>query len=87
MKTEKLKETVVNATSVSEVYGLMQMIYETKEHNVHMTKTVNGWSAKVFKVKKVVNGKDVYYKENFLLKESGSTFVEAFKSASLAWLK
>lgn len=87
MKADKLREAVENVTSVSEVYDLMLMMYEVKNHSFHMCHQPDGWLCKVMKVKKVVNGKDVEYKESFLLQEKDSTFEEAFKKAARAYLK
>lgn len=87
MKTDKLREAVENVTSVSEAYDLMLMMYEVKNHNFHMCRQPDSWHCRVMKVKKVANGKDVEYKESFLLQEKGSTFEEAFKMAAKAYLK
>lgn len=87
MKTAKLKEAVENAQTFGEVFDLMEVFYESKNHNFSMMKRANGWLCRVMKVSKVVDGKEVKYKESFVFEETGATFEEAFKAAANTYLK
>lgn len=79
-------ESVENATTFGDVFDLAAQVYDSwkknKTKSFELCKVSNGWSCKVMEVRKVEDGKDFKYKKSFVLKETGTTAVEAFKLAA-----
>lgn len=87
MKTSKLREALEQVETFGDAFDLMSIFYESKNHSFHMSRKPEGWVCKVMKVTAIANGKETVYKESFVLKETGSSFVEAFKKGAASYLK
>lgn len=90
MKKSVLVEKVKEVTSWSEAWDLFEAFFDDQEQTGKLftfVKKENGWSCSVVDQTKKVQGKEVTYKQTFVLRETADTMTTAFQKAALRYLE
>ena len=87
MKLKKLIPFVEEVETFDDAWDALQEVFQSRSRDFEFIKKGDKWLCKVYKVTKVMDGKEVKYKKAFELKEEGDSIVSSFKKASLTYLK